>query len=59
MADKDYKQGPAGQGQKTDITTGTQMEKIEISIEHVVRIYPKDFEAIFKSFQAWADNWED
>lgn len=32
-------------------------EKIEIEFREIVRVYPKDFVAVKKSFEAWASEW--
>ena len=53
---KSSKQGPNRQGKETDIKP--QDERVEILFEHIARIYPRDFEAIVKSFEEWASEWE-
>jgi len=33
-------------------------EKFEVEIRELVRIRPKDFEALKNSFEEWRDKWE-
>lgn len=34
-------------------------EKVEIEIREIVRIYARDFDALKKSFEEWAKQWEE
>lgn len=33
-------------------------EKVDVEIREIVRIYPRDFDALKKSFEEWAKSWE-
>ncbi len=54
MAGKDLQQGSSQPRKGANIDD----QKIEVELREIIRIYPRDFEALKNSFEEWAKKWE-
>jgi hypothetical protein len=54
----DSKSGESGFSGKGKGKIIREEERIEVRFEHIVRIHARDFEAIKRSFEEWAEEWE-
>jgi hypothetical protein len=58
MDSQDLQQGFGKSREGKDIKYLPVDEKIDVEIREIVRIHPRDFEALKNSFEEWAKRWD-